>query len=257
MDASTLTTPRRDGADAVFDLPDGWQQGRATYGGLVVAMLLRALDDAGPVRSVQATLAGPVQPGAVRVTPRDLRVGSGTSFREAHLVQGGETLASALVVTGRTRASDADFRVVRPPEAAPWGATPPLQMAPPIAPVFTQHFVYQFAGGQAPFSGAADAGPLVWVRPRARGTLDGAPLAAFLIDAVWPAIATRLQAPRPIATVAFTMQMIDGFGDPDAPTLLSVWSDIAHDGYLVEWRELWGQDGRLIARNQQTIALIK
>ncbi len=31
----------------------------------------------------------------------------------------------------------------------------------------------------------------------------------------------------------------------------------ARDGYVVELRELWGEDGRLLAFNHQTFAIIK
>jgi hypothetical protein len=44
-------------------VPDGWQQGRGAYGGLVLATLLRAIDEAEPdprraVRTLLGDLAG-------------------------------------------------------------------------------------------------------------------------------------------------------------------------------------------------------
>lgn len=262
-DLGVFTTPRRDADAWVVELPDGWQQGRGAYGGLVVAALVRALEADGEpgegksLRSLHAVLCGPVQPGLATIRTEGLRTGTGTAFREARLVQGGEIQASALAVFGRARSADLDEKTVVMPAVAPAAGLPPAPIGPPLAPVFTAHFDYRPCYGNLPFTGAKEAVSGAWVRAKARGALDGAALAAVLLDALWPAPSVKMTVPRPIATVAFTMQVIDGFADPDAHALLVVSSDVVHEGYFVEWRELWGADGRLIARNQQTIALIK
>ena len=66
-------------------------------------------------------------------------------------------------------------------------------------------------------------------------------------------------APRPVATVAFTLELLSGLEglDPEAPLFHSARVVAARAGYFVELRELWGEDGRLVALNQQTVVLIK
>jgi acyl-CoA thioesterase len=46
-------------------------------------------------------------------------------------------------------------------------------------------------------------------------------------------------------------------GDPDAPLLYRATAPVCADGYYLETRELWGADGRLVAINHQTIAIIQ
>ena len=79
------------------------------------------------------------------------------------------------------------------------------------------------------------------------------------MDAWWPACAPALGAPRPMATIGFSMQWIDSWDglDPDAPLLYVGNAPVIRAGYATEFRELWGADGRLLGLNQQTIALIR
>ena len=65
-------------------------------------------------------------------------------------------------------------------------------------------------------------------------------------------------AMRPIGTIAYTLDIVDGAAglDPDAPLLYRGTVAVAGDGYFLETRELWGEDGRLVALNHQTFAVI-
>jgi hypothetical protein len=45
--------------------------------------------------------------------------------------------------------------------------------------------------------------------------------------------------------------------DPEAPFSFRSRAVAEAEGYTVEMRELWGEDGRLVALNQQTIAIIR
>ena len=46
-------------------------------------------------------------------------------------------------------------------------------------------------------------------------------------------------------------------GDPDAPLLYRGTVPVCGDGYFLETRELWSADGRLLALNHQTFAIIR
>lgn len=62
-----------------------------------------------------------------------------------------------------------------------------------------------------------------------------------------------------MGTIAFTFQIADTMDGlaPDAPLFLKAYMLAEHEGYTVEQRELWGEDGRLRALNQQTFAVIR
>ena len=60
-----------------------------------------------------------------------------------------------------------------------------------------------------------------------------------------------------MGTIAFTAQIMGDMPASDEPVFFRATSDVARDGYSVEFRELWSPDGRLLALNQQTIAIIR
>lgn len=68
-----------------------------------------------------------------------------------------------------------------------------------------------------------------------------------------------LTEPRPMATVSFALDLVgtlDGL-DPWAPLYVRTHSPHAGGGFATEQRELWGEDGRLLALNHQLVALVR
>jgi hypothetical protein len=111
---------------------------------------------------------------------------------------------------------------------------------------------------QAHISAAMRGQPIGWVRPREPGAARDAAFVAAMIDAWWPAVLARAKTFRPLATIGFTLELVDDPRDlGDAPLLYRGTVPIAGDGYFLETRELWTEDGRLLALNHQTFAVIK
>jgi acyl-CoA thioesterase len=264
MSLSELLTAERTGPLAfAARIPDGWAQGRGAFGGIVVGLLARTLatvDGAAdrPLRSIQAQLSGPVLSGVATITVEVLRAGTGVSTLAARLVQGGQLQAYAVAMHGRKRVADGTWQRTAAPPLPPWGDVAVVAIGPPLAPVFAPNFEYRPCLGGVPYSGQGDALAGGWVRPKDRkGPRDSAFLTA-VIDAWWPAALSTWKAPRPIATIAFTAEVVgstEGL-DPDAPYAYRARADVSDEGYMIEDRELWGVDGRLLALNRQTIAII-
>ena len=261
-DLTALTTPRRVADDRfTIDVPDGWQQGRGAFGGLVVAYLIRAGEAAAgaperPLRSLTAEICGPVVVGPAELRVEILRAGGGTTTLAVRLLQEGAVQAHAVLIFGKARATDFPW----PSSVVPVGAWTdvPLEPLGPLAPTFAQHLEYRIETGR-PFSGQKSSRCAGWVRPRNPGPARDAAYLAACIDAWWPSVMAQMTAPRPAATIAFSFQIAgstDGL-DPDAPLRYEAESPALHEGYLVEMRSLRGHDGRLVALNQQTFAIIK
>lgn len=258
----SLTTPRR-GADRFSaEVPDGWQQGRGAFGGFVLAMMTRAVETfaATPERSprtITAELCGPVLPGPADIFVEALRIGSGMSTLAARLVQGGAVQAHAVVVLGRRRDPEPAASSLAPPAMPPWRDTPAIP-AQVIPPPFARHFEFR-STGPIPLAGGSEARAAGWVRPRNPGTARDAAYLVGLADAYWPALFGALPAPRPMATITFTLDLVgacDGL-DPEAPLFHDGRTLVARDGYAPEMRTLWGEDGRLLAINHQTFVIIR
>jgi hypothetical protein len=210
------------------------------------------------LRALTAEICAPVMPGpnAIRITL--LRRGTGVATIAARIERDGEVLAHAVGVMGRRRAPDADFCQLEAPALPPWREVQPVVMRPPLAAAFAPNFEYRPVG-VLPFSGGSDAIASGWVRPVEPGALRDAAYVTTVVDAWWPAVFARMTERRPMATLTFSLQLFDGLEglDPAAPLAYRARGLVARDGYVSEQRELFGEDGRLVALNLQTFAVIK
>ena len=260
---SLCATTRR--APGVYDweVVDGWQQGRGAFGGLVVGALVRALEAEGgsaerQLRSLTAELCGPVLPGPAELRVELLRAGTGVTTAACRLLQGGEVQAHAVGAFGKARPHLPDAGWVSPPQLGNWRALPTLPVEPPLGPVFARWFDFR-SDGPLPLSGQAEPQTHGWIFPRAPGPTRDAALLAACADGWWPSLYVVAEGIRPMATLAYTLQLVgtqEGL-PAEAPFYFRSRAQWLHAGYLVEFRELWGVDGRLLALNQQTIALLK
>lgn len=254
-----VTTPAADGTLAIAE---GWRQGRGAYGGLTIAAAIRAIearvaDPARKVRSVTAEIPGPTLPGTASFTVDILRSGNSVTVARAALAQGGDvtTHAVAVLAAPRPLADAPTWRELTRPESPPWQSLGTLPTDGPF-PEFARNFEYRLVSG-VPFGGGA-AQTIGWVRPREPGAARDAAFVAAMIDAWWPAVLARAKTFRPLATIGFTLELVDELRDlGDAPLLYRGTVPIAGDGYFQETRELWTEDGRLLALNHQTFAVIK
>lgn len=239
-------------------VPDGWQQGRGAFGGLVLATLLRAIERSEPdpgrtTRALIGDLCGPVLPGPFEIVVETLRRGNNLSNLDARLLQNGEVQARASAVLCVPRVSVV-VPMRSPPATPDWDALVDIGMGPPMAPVFTAHFEYRPATAMF----AEPDGTRGWLRPRTPlDRLDGPALIAML-DAWWPAIFAVEGRPRPVATVSFTAELLRPLASlrADVPLLHVGRVAAVSEGFFVEFRELW-QGEQLVAMNQQTFAILK
>lgn len=264
IDQLTASTPTGGGVFR-WDVPDGWQQGRGAFGGLVLSALCRAAmtfedDPSRPPRAMNGELTGPVLPGEADLEVRLLRRGSAVTTVEVALRQGDEIRARASFVLGGARKNPGSFPDMpsRAPASLDWERAPVVPMnAGSGFPVFAPHFEFRLVGAP-PFQGGDVAEAGGWVRAKAAPGAIGHPEVVAYADVWWPAGFTSERAPRPAATIGFQLQwLVDPASLNGNEPLLCLSRVVgAHDGYLAETRELFAPDGRLVALNQQTFVWI-
>src|SRR5688572_13491130 len=154
-----------------LQVPDGWQQGRGAFGGLVLGALHAAMrehetDAARQPRTFCGELCGPAMAEQAHIVTRVLRRGNNQTNLAATLEQDGAIVAHA------TGTFAAPRRIAAPPAlsfAAPpqpgYETTRPLAMGPPIGPRFARHYEYR-PTGPLPFSGGDEALVLGWLCER-------------------------------------------------------------------------------------------
>ncbi|HVK76906.1 MAG TPA: thioesterase family protein [Kofleriaceae bacterium] len=245
-----------------WDVPDGWQQGKGAFGGLVLGALARAMEALEPergrrLRVISGELCAPMATGATTITAAVLRRGRGTTYLEARADQGHGVVARASALLAEARRPSVARVDVAPPALPPWRELPIAPMGGP-APTFSQHYEYRPVG-PFPFAGAAEPQTSGWIRGRApagAGPLDAAAVIG-LLDAWWPCALVVEPVPRGMATVAFTAEVLvdPGTLDPDTPFAYRAHLAGLADGFSVELRHLW-QGDRLVGLNQQTFAAL-
>lgn len=238
-------------------VPDGWQQGRGAFGGLVLATLLRAIERSEPdplrkTRTLVGDLVGPVQPGPGEIVVTALRRGSNQTNFRAEFLQAGEVVAHAAVVSSKARKLDPVARTApaRPP--AHEVAVVPMD----LGPRFAQHYDFRNVG-PVPFGAGAETYAAGYVREKEPPSAVDAPALIALLDVWWPSFFTTSDRVRLGATVSFTAEIVcdPSTIDPTAPLFATGRGIAAYEGFFVELRELWEGD-RLVALNQQTFAVM-
>jgi acyl-CoA thioesterase len=242
------------------ELPDDWQQGRTTFGGLTAALCVataeRAVPDLPPLRSAQFAFIGPVG-GAVVMTPRLLRRGKSSAFVAVDLSVSDMLAAHATLSFGAARESAISYRSHEAPTVPAPETTKRIFRGG--QPKFTQHFEAWVAGGQRLVSGAQTPELLMWLRHRdgeAMHTLAGV---IALFDTLPTAAYTMLTSPAPASTVTWSIEIVDAnaarLAPADAWYLLRSTGEDVREGYVVQNMELWSQDGTLMLLARQTVAI--
>lgn len=244
----------------VARVPDGWQQGRGAFGGLVLGVMLSAMeakeeDPARRTRTFAGDICGPVQPGPVDLRVSVLRRGGNQTNVRADLLQGGAIQATAVAVLSSTRTVDLPAIGPPPPSPPPWEQVEVLPVQAPFGPVFAVN--YEFRGlPPLPLSGAGPgaAGFIREKEPPARVT---APVLVARLDAFYPTLLPAMDHFRPVATISFTAEILADPAklDPAMPLHHRARAVHLREGFLLEERELWA-GAELVAMNQQTFAVL-
>ncbi len=240
-----------------FDMPPGWMQGRSVFGGLTVAAAagLGQLQVAADrrLRTVNAQLLSPLEPGAVAGQPRILRAGKNVSFVEVRLLQAGCEVAVVELVFARPRKST----LAVTPARRRWRQDPEMLSDLPyvagITPEFTQHIAFRWARGGLPFSGASEANMAGYCRFRPpSGGVEGA---LGLLDA-WPCPSLALlEAPTPASTVMWTAHLFDVPDTFDGWFAFEYETVVAADGFHTSVGKLYAPDERLVGWTEQLVVV--
>lgn len=244
------------------EVPDHWQTGRGAFGGLVVALLARAIEASEPdptrrMRTFLGDICGPVLVGPAELEVTVLRRGKNQTNLRADLRQNGEILAfgAAVLSTPRTSVLPNLRTKLEPPPDRTKAILVPHDA--PLKPTFTRHFDYEVTGA-VPFSGVSEAVTAGFIREREPPSAMNAPNLIALLDCFWPASFPTLSLPRAIPTVSFAAQILcdPSTLDPSMPLYYRGRTIGEHEGFQPELRELYDLAGNLVALNEQMFAVL-
>jgi acyl-CoA thioesterase len=244
------------------EIDAAWAQGRGAYGGLVAAILARALEADAPdghaIVTLTAHFCEPALAGPATVRTEVVRAGRNVSTMRASLERGGSVLATALATLGRPREGGLAHRAMEAPPAPPPDDVPDGPGAMYI-PTFARYFAFRQCFGPPPFERGSEARVGGWCRIEEDGVRVDAALVCALLDA-WPPAAVALSPSWcPVASIDLTVHVLARL--PLASASARPW--LLYDararhvggGLADEVATLFAEDGTPIATARQLVAV--
>ena len=261
MDYSrVLDSMRRVGDAWRIDVPEDWLQGRTLFGGLQLALAIRAMRRVVgpnlPLRSAQATFTGPLASRDIEVQARVLRVGKTITHAQCDLRQDGNNGLTAIAIFGAPRRSTFALDIPRPQVGIDPESLVDLPPIPGITPQFVRHIQLRWAIGTPPYTGQPEPRSTIFARLRDRQcTPEDAVIA--LADSIPTPVLSMLHAPAPASSLNWMLEMV---GDPaqlDRERWCQIGTEVraGADGYLSQSSVLWGPDGHALSISHQSVAI--
>lgn len=240
-----------------IDIPEGWMQGRTTYGGLSAALCLegalRAFPDLPPLRSAQISFIGPAG-GAVGVEATILRAGKSVTFLGADLHAEKGLATRAVFAFGAAR--ETQYHRMFIPAAdlpAPEACEPYIPGG--FGPSFAQHFEVLLAKGGRPVTGSSEHDHFLWVRHRSAEEGSVAALLA-LADMPPPAMMPMFTSFAPVSSVTwFVNFLVSAPATREGWWLLETRAESAGEGYSSQDMLIWNRDGEPVVAGRQLVAI--
>ncbi|MEB0208592.1 thioesterase family protein [Pseudomonas sp. CCC3.1] len=245
-------------------ISEDWGQGRASFGGLMVALQYEAMraqvSAERALRSLAVTFVGPAEPGVpISFEVEVLREGKAVSQVLGRAVQKGQVVTLVQGSFGAARESVVNVDSLPAPHMKAPEECPLLPYIKGVTPEFMRHLSMGWAVGALPFTGRGTREMGGWVR--FAGDVSEQPLTQThllaLVDAWPPALLPLLSKPTAGSTLTWTIEFVQPL--PEASTLdwckyLAV-IEHARDGYGHVAANLWAPNGELIAISRQTVAI--
>ena len=243
-------------------IPTTWAQGRATFGGLVAALvydrMAHVVAPGRPMRSMQLSFVGPVTPDEpATVEAEILREGKAVSQVMGRIVQGGEPKLVALASFGGDRESDVTVDAAPAPEAKPVEQCHGLDFIEGVTPEFIQHIEMRWAFGNLPFSGKGGRELGGWMQFRQTPeTFSDAHIVA-LVDAWPPAVLPYVNQRVTTSSLSWALEIVHPRPvlEPGDWLLYKAKIDKAGAGYGHTQAGIWTASGELVALSRQTVTV--
>lgn len=259
----------RDGWSVV--IPKAWANGRTVFGGLQVALGVRAMrgvlnETLGngkgdvatlPLRSLQTTFVTPVATGApVALSAEFLRAGRSATHARCDLLQEGKVACAMVAIFGAPRPSRIALDIPKPEVQVDPETLRDMPYLPGITPEFLQHLHLRWGVGRLPYTGHDEPHSTIFARLRDPGCNAEDALIALADSVPTPAL-SMLEQPAPATSINWMLELIGdpGLLDRNGWSLIGTDVRAGADGYLSQTSVLWGPAGHAFSVSHQSVAI--
>ena len=252
-------------------IPRSWSNGRTVFGGLQVALSVRAMRGALegalgagkgavtdlPLRSLQTTFVAPVTAGTpVALRAEFLRSGRSATHARCDLLQDGKVACSTVAIFGAARPSRIALDIPQPKSAVDPDALADSPIIPGITPEFVRHLQLRWAVGRVPYSGHDEPHSTIFARLLDDHCSNEDALIALADSIPTPAL-SMLERPAPATSMNWMLELIGDPGQLDRDGWCRIGTDVraGADGYLSQTSVLWGPGGHAFCVSHQCVAI--
>lgn len=245
-------------------IPAVWGQGRASFGGLMAALVYEAMRAQVPMgrppRSLAITFVGPAEPDVpVSFQAEVLREGKAVSQVLGRAVQNGQVVTLVQGSFGAARQSAISVAAAPAPAIKPVEDCQELPYIRNVTPEFTRYLAMRWGIGGMPFTNNPSRQMGGWVR--LRGEVEAQPVGEAhllaLVDAWPPAVLPHLSSPAAGSSLTWTIEFIQPVAELNTLDWCLYRAEIEHarDGYGHIAAALWTPTGELLAISRQTVTV--
>jgi acyl-CoA thioesterase len=269
--SEVLDTLAGDGDQWSALIPRSWAHGRTVFGGLQVALSVRAMrgaltvalgkGKAGiaalPLRSLQTTFVAPVSAGTpLALRAEFLRAGRSATHARCDLLQDGKVACTTVAIFGAARPSRIALDVPKLEVQVDPESLPDMPCIPGVTPEFLQHLQLRWGVGRPPYSGHDEPHSAIFARLRDAGCSAEDTLIALADSIPTPAL-SMLAKPAPATSINWMLELIGDPGQLDRDGWSLIGTDVraGADGYLSQTSVLWGPGGHAFSVSHQTVAI--
>jgi acyl-CoA thioesterase len=269
--SAVLDALHRDGGGWTVVIPRAWANGRTVFGGLQVALSVRAmrgaLDEALgagkgdvaalPLRSLQTTFVAPVAAGVpVALRAEFLRAGRSATHARCDLLQDSKVACATVAIFGAARPSRITLDIPRPAVQVDPESLPDMPYIPGITPEFLQQLQLRWGIGRLPYTGHDEPHSTIFARLR-DGGCNAEDAVIALADSIPTPALSMLDRPAPATSINWMLELIGDPGLLDRDGWSSIGTDVraGADGYLSQTSVLWGPGGHAFSVSHQSVAI--
>jgi len=236
-------------------IPDGWAQGRALYGGLVAAIaadaMSKTLASPRPIRSIMGNFVAPAPEGELTVKAEILREGRAVVQTRADVLAGDQVCFAASAAFGDDRPGvfvQGDKATSMPAR----DSVPPMRPSDRPLPKFLENFDIRWTGGGVPMSGSKDMKTSMWVRNHSN--LDAFPIAKIvsIADMPPPVVLSHYDKLVRASTMSWAIEFVVPPEQVEGDWFyLDYGLDAAASGYSQQSGRIFDETGALVALSRQ------
>lgn len=249
-------------SNTAIRIPEDWSQGRTAFGGLSVAMIYvamqQAVDSDRVLRSLNVQFVGPIVLDAdAWIETRILRAGGHVTQVQGQIVQDGKPAISVQAAFGKNRVSKLQVEPNLQHHMPLPAKAKFIPQIPKVTPKFMRHVDYFIADGKLPYTGSSTSSISGWMRfKQAPARITDGHLIT-LIDAWPPTLLQMLRIPKPASSLSWVLEFIHPHREiePHDWFAYQAITRQAADGYAHTEANIWDSHGELVALSRQVVTI--